>query len=614
VDYRLHRAQTGTISWSARNPLKLIAILALTASATGYFAFNSVGDGQRDYLRAQSDSRCSDGMLAGAEPSCLSFSAMHQTARSDERSAYTASRLDSGDGRWQGAHDGHPNSGAELVRGRPADQSRRADIRYGHTIAELCVFGQNNSLPHCQTVSADDVFSVPDTSVMSDASSTHTISGHVLTGGGVGLSGIAVIASPEQLRGERPGESGTLRFQTATDGLGAYALEGLPDGSYSIRSAGQGPYQSAKISVRAGVDYADLVVSQDSKTTVEGQVVNAYGDPLEGVTVLPDLLGQPSVMTDGDGRFRLVVALKPKVRSLTLRLQRPGYTEQSRKIHRSDLDGMSDAPVKLVMRPVESWTSLSGIVYSDSGDPLGGRAIELRLHSSQRTYSATTDLTGQYTFPFLESPATYRLIVLAGSGHKDYQENLDLTADTTELDITVESYEFGDVTGRLVNLNGVPIADFDLSLRNSGSRKPNVVFRTDKSGNFEVSAVPAGEFVVASQSMPSMLVQGLKLQPGDKLHLPLVLDWGEHQIHGIVIDSRGVPVPASRIVLQWSHQAEGIMTLATRRTASDTQGNFVFSKLGPGPHSLKVNAPGYSPVDIDHDLSRDGYSLTVRLN
>jgi hypothetical protein len=41
---------------------------------------------------------------------------------------------------------------------------------------------------------------------------------------------------------------------------------------------------------------------------------------------------------------------------------------------------------------------------------------------------------------------------------------------------------------------------------------------------------------------------------------------------------------------------------------------FAFSNLGPGPHSLLIDAPGFPSVDLDHNLNRDGYSLTVRLN
>jgi len=482
-------------------------------------------------------------------------------------------------------------------------------------MAELCSSGLGDTGQHCQTGSYDGKFIAFEPGAARGTISGYTISGQVLTAEGIGLGGVAIVASPERLKAKQSiPDAGKLRFRTQTDSLGAYSLDGLPDGEYSIRSSTHGSYQSARISVRAGVNYADLVVSRNSTTVVEGQVLSETGEPLEGVTVLPNLLGQPSVLTDYDGRFRLTVALKPSIKSFALRFQRPGYREQSDKVELGHHGSSNVTAANVVMHPVESWTSVSGKVFSDSGEPLAGRMVELRPQSTPRTYSTTTDQQGQYTFPVVESPADYRLIVFGGTDHKDYQETVNLTADMADLHVVIESYEFGEITGQLVNLNGEPVPDFDLVLRNTGSRKPNALVTSDTFGNFRIPAAPAGEFVVASQSTPSMLVQGLHLNPGGKLYVPLVLDWGEHEIHGMVVDTQGNPVPASRIVLQWSHQAGGITTKATRRTASDSQGYFAFSTLGPGPHSLRIDAPGFSTVGIEHDLSRQGYDLTVRLN
>jgi hypothetical protein len=266
------------------------------------------------------------------------------------------------------------------------------------------------------------------------------------------------------------------------------------------------------------------------------------------------------------------------------------------------------------MHPVEIWTAMNGTVYSDAGERLAGRLVEIKSRSASRAYRATTDRRGQFTFPVIEAPDDYRMVVFGGPEHKDSQQTIHVDADSPELDVTLESYEFGTVTGQLVNSNGEPVPDFDLMLRNTGSTKANTVVTSDAYGNFEVPMVPAGDLVVASQSAPSILVQGLHLKAGDKIHLPLVLDWGEHEIHGSVVDTRGNPVPASQIVLQWSYQSDGVTTRATRRTAADTQGHFAFSNLGPGPHSLQVAAPGFPTVDIDHDLRQQGYELTVRLN
>jgi hypothetical protein len=266
------------------------------------------------------------------------------------------------------------------------------------------------------------------------------------------------------------------------------------------------------------------------------------------------------------------------------------------------------------MDMVQSWTSLDGMVTNDAGQPLAGRPVELRPQAGRRTQSTTTDESGRYAFDFVASPADYRLFVSGGKGFKDVEREIHVTTFGNEADVIAEAYKTGAVAGRLVNQNGLPVPDFELVLKNVESRNPITVVRTDSLGNFEIPAAPAGELVFSSVSTPSVLVKGLQLEPGERVDMPMVLDWGDHSIRGQVVDSRGNPVPASRVVLNWSHRDERLDTQTTRRTATDAQGRFAFSNLGPGPHSLKVDAPGFLGVDIDHDLSRQGYGLTVRLN
>jgi hypothetical protein len=442
-----------------------------------------------------------------------------------------------------------------------------------------------------------------------DSKLTYRIVGQVLTEGGIGLGDVPIIATLERSARRDESATGDLRFRTITDGTGRYTLEGLPDGSYKIQSGAHGNYQPGRISARAGVQSADLIVARYQARSVEGQVVTETGAPLEGVVVLPNLLGQPSVLTDDEGRFRLEVSVKSDDAGFGVRFQRPGFSEQISRVEpgQSELDLVK-------MLPVELWTAVNGLVYSETGEPLAGRLIELRPRSAGQKLSTTTSKEGEFSFPVVEAPANYELIVFGGSDHKDYQQLVAASADVAELQITVDSYEFGEVKGQLVNLHGEPVADFELVLRNVGSRKPNVVVTTDNAGNFDIPAVPAGDFIVASQSAPSVLVQGLHLKAGDEMHLPLVLDWGEHEIRGIVVDANDNPVPASRVVLQWAHEADGVRTRSTRRASADTRGQFVFSDLGPGPHTLQIDAPGYRAVNINHDLDRQGYDLTVRLN
>ena len=97
--------------------------------------------------------------------------------------------------------------------------------------------------------------------------------------------------------------------------------------------------------------------------------------------------------------------------------------------------------------------------------------------------SATTDKEGRFNFAFVEVPAEYRLVVSGGSGFKDIQQDIQVTANTNEVDVVTEAFETGAVVGQLVNQNGFPIADFELVLKNVDSIEPNAVVRTDSQGN-----------------------------------------------------------------------------------------------------------------------------------
>ena len=511
-----------------------------------------------------------------------------------------------------------PDTTTELEAG-PLDVSGSfrlnvADLSSGVTKVELCDARRSPAGSTCRLVTPGNKRTAANpTSAPQDTGLA--ISGKVLTSSGVGLPGVVVIAMPERLMDPtKLPASGNLRFWTETDSLGAYAIDGLPDGEYTIRTQNHGQYRSARTTVKAGVNYADLLVMRNAAVEVSGQVFGDYGEPLEGVAVLPNLLGQPSVLSGPDGRYELPVAVNPAIEGFTLRFQRPGYREYSQRVTLSRSGRKQILATDTYMQPVESWTALQGSIVDDSGNLLSGLLVELRQQKATQVHRATTDHDGHFIFPAIESPAQYQLIVNGGIGYRDYQLQVQSAEISADLEIVLDEYRFGEVSGQLVNLNGVPVPDFSLALRNTSSRQPNALVSTDKQGNFSAPRMPAGDIVLASQSNPAVVVQGLKLKPGEQLNLPLILDWGQHEIRGVVVDAANNPVPASRVILQWAHAYDGINTRATRRAAADAQGQFAFSNLGPGPHSLRVDAPGYAPVAIEHDLNRQGYNLTVQLN
>ena len=598
---------------NGRKITKIVGVTAILAvSACVYLSPLPPKSGQSIADRGRND--CVDAQVSQADGSGASRCAIrgYGTGRNDDsvqdksdRNNVNASFSDTVDG----------NESTRRRSNNPADSLSEQDIsdasHPGMTLMEICALADGNM--HCHTESYAGKSAYTGYSDRTSPQPAGSISGRVLTEDGKGVPGVTIVASPERLSGQSRESAETLRFWTTTDYNGAYSLQGLPDGEFKIQSSKAGENQPARIAARTGVDYADLIIPRSTSLVARGRIVTPFGEPLEGVTVLPILPGQASVLSNGSGDFYLPLILREKARAFAIRFQRPGFSDTILRIDQAE--GAVDlSALEVMMEPVSAWTAVSGKVESDTGSPLSTVAVELRLMNGSRSYRSATNQDGKFEFPAVAAPAEYRLLVNGNDRFRDFEQALHVDPDLGEVDVIVQSYEYGKLTGQLLNSNGVPVPEFELVLRNEDSRNPIGLVTTERSGNFELAAAPAGSLVISSQSTPHLLVQGLEIAPGESQHVQLTLDWGEHMLQGTVTDSLGSPVPASQVILTWlSTSANGITSSATRRTASDAEGNFFFNNLGPGPHVVRVSAPGFQPVDVEHDLGRQGYDINIRL-
>lgn len=506
----------------------------------------------------------------------------------------------------------------QLITGQNPSSRRAldADDTAGWGLDALCTDGAASSVAQCSSygfgrrsgrlIAATDRPSGP----------RAAISGRVMDAQGLGIQGVTVTMAPTRTYGQQlpGGGQGTLgRPTTTTDANGYYEFQGLPEGDYEVRTAALEAYGPARIAARSGVANADIVLVEQAPRMIEGRVVSPTGEPLEAVTVLPVLVGVPSVRTDASGNYQLPVPLKPGTSSLNVRFQLPGFLDHQAAVSLARTSALSGIALDVRMQPVEYWTNVSGVLKSAKGPPLAGRSVTLRQVGGQRSYRTVTDRRGRYVFDAVEAPLAYYLTVAGGPDHQDFRKRINVTTAAAELDVVVEPYEFGTLNGRLVNADGAPIPNFNLVLRNTASSSPNATVSSDEHGNFSIPMAPAGELVVASQSSPSILVKGLHLDPGAELDVPLVLDWGNHELRGVVLDRNNAPVPAARVLLTWSREEGGVITTTTRRARSDAQGTFYFGDLGPGPHLVQIDPPGHRRLEIAHDVTREGYSVTVNL-
>jgi hypothetical protein len=130
-------------------------------------------------------------------------------------------------------------------------------------------------------------------------------------------------------------------------------------------------------------------------------------------------------------------------------------------------------------------------------------------------------------------------------------------------------------------------------LRSRKSQSSYVKVVGDDSGFFAVENAPAGDLSFESRSQPQLRVSGITLEPGDSTHAELVLDWGDNEFSGRVRDDSRRPVSGASVQLSGQYDGRGVRSNSLRRTTTDSEGNFRFSELGSGMHTLTVRMNGF---------------------
>ena len=449
-----------------------------------------------------------------------------------------------------------------------------------------------------------------------ELSRNQAISGRVLDQFGMPVTGIGLIAGATRLfdlpnGAPIPPEDGARR--AVTDSLGLYTFQQLAAGDYKIRSLPTPQYSSAKVSVRAGTNVADIVLEGQREVQIFGQVTSTTGEPLPHVRVSPVYLGARGIYTDAAGQYALAISLQNSKQALSVSAELDGFREQLIHIDKKNMTRTQRISVNFALEPVESLTLVRGVaVGADVDAPLAGAAVQLQSRQLRQVHRATTANDGLFTFPAVEPGDDYQLVV-RGAGYQDYTQNVRVTLDGLDLRVALEPELTGQVYGQIRDLHGKPIPHFRLALRSQTHAHRAVQVTSDANGYYFVEHAPAGALLIESQASPRFLVSGAHLAPGGKVEVPVILDWGQNRLRGLVLDSRGSPVSAPNVVLSWFHVENGVRSSTRRQASADAQGYFLFDQLGPGAHAVQINVPGFKPAYLTHDITMQGYELVVRL-
>ncbi len=425
-----------------------------------------------------------------------------------------------------------------------------------------------------------------------------SIAGQVLNEFGEPVGGIDVIATVKRLFDDPSGSSfgGSPPEQaTRTDFSGYYYFDNLPNGEYEIRTVAMNYYLPASITVRAGVNAAQLVVVEQLEVWIDGIVTSTGGQRLSGVNVLAS--GAGKVVSDANGAFRFPLLVRSD-RGVLIRLQAEGYQEGKVSLSRRDWeDSGGELLLEFVMEPLQAMAEVSGRVVSESGRPVAGEQVYLKLNQK---YKTTTDSSGQFLFDAVESGNGYKLWLVPKGPYAQYQEDgLQIgSGGLSGLEIVLESVGVGRVKGQMLNMDGRPVPNFTLSVSSEAVRSASLSVTSDGGGYFAINGVPEGRVRFQSQSFPRFVTSGVELSAGSEVEVDLLLDLGNQQVSGRVTDELGQPIPGANLTLSWVLRENGLLHESLRKVTTSADGSFIFTQLGGVTRDLIVSAPGYETVTM----------------
>lgn len=450
-----------------------------------------------------------------------------------------------------------------------------------------------------------------------EAAGPHSISGMVMDESGRGVFGVPVTAYARSLFGEEGASAPdrTVPSMALTDVDGFYDIDGIADGEYRLRTEPDNRYEAAEAIVRAGAEGADLILRERRPGLEVAGTVRGDGEPLAGAEVVA--VGQPSgaVLTDENGFYETTLEMTAGKSNYTLRFTREGYRERRSVLTVDDQAGPGRIRVDADLEPAQAIVEVTGSVRDRESKPAAGETVQLYSGAARQRYTAVSGRRGEIRFPEVETSDDYMLSVRPADTYRDYLAlDVEIGVAGADLDIVLEPRSYGQLTGQMVDADGQPLPAFSLWLRNSEAlNQPPLLVTGDQQGYFEVDRVEAGPLVFETRGSPLVSITGARIAPGEAKTVSLVLDWGVHQIAGLVMDEMGQPVSASELYITSVRRGGGLRAQAVRRAVTDETGYFLVGQLGSGYHTVRVDAPGYRVAIVDHEVGTDNPEVVIRL-
>jgi protocatechuate 3,4-dioxygenase beta subunit len=395
---------------------------------------------------------------------------------------------------------------------------------------------------------------------------------------------------------------------------GTFTMPALPAGQYALQLAtrkGELPDWVAApvpVTLKAGEARTDLKIEVSKGAILEVAVTDAADhQPIEkaSASARASQGGQWfSSISDADGVARLRLAPG----TYEIGVYRQGYSHEARSRTVTIEEGIA----KHVDMALTRMPRIGGSVRDAGGAPVAGAQVRILPAGRQ---DATTDAEGKFEITW-DGQARHRgttLCLVARHVQRNLAAVAEIAEGTKTLDVKLEPGIV--IAGRVVDPNGKGIAGAQvspmLSMSGWGSSLNEDGIPTDRSGSFEIRAVPAGhkyDLDVRADGYGNKTCQNLdSYGVKDRLDVGVVtLPVANLVVSGQVVDLQDKPVPNASLHVYGDDQPGG------RAARTDADGRFTLKGVCAGALNIEAYA-GRGGKELSAVALTEGGSTDIRI-
>jgi protocatechuate 3,4-dioxygenase beta subunit len=317
------------------------------------------------------------------------------------------------------------------------------------------------------------------------------LEGHVVDEEGKPAAGVPVHANWNYGSGVRPAEGtpGRMNGSDTTDDSGRFAIHGLKEGKYKLRTWQPGLYSTHPIAP-AGTDEIRIVLMRAGKlsgrvTSLGAPVANAsvtarIGTPKGDGHVTWDHVGW--ARTDSDGNFRLDSL--PPDRPFNLQIRHDGHRKK-------EVEGVRASDRREVY-VLDRGVQIGGIVVNAAGDPVPG--VNLAIHvNGQFKKNVSAGLDGRFEAGGLDD-GTITVQVAQWDQSFIRTDPVPATPGDRTLRIVVEQGE--SISGVVVNADGTALNQVQIEALDGKGNQTAQTWVWQDTGAFTVGGLPRGTYTL----------------------------------------------------------------------------------------------------------------------